>query len=263
MHAALLIAWLDNDEVDVAAYRQQFNRMAKTLKATLPKDATPLQQSNALDKFFFKEQGFHGSRIDYYSRSNSYLNEVIDDREGLPISLSVVYMELGRRVGLKVDGVGLPGHFVVRVPTDKEGQGRLIDVFDGGRTMPAKEAEQRITESFQQPPTPDQRKQVIAEFLKASKRKAILIRMLGNLSGSARQRSDEPAVRRYADVILTVDPKNWTQRGMRIQLSLRSGLYDAALADIDWLLENQTDVIDVDQLQALRRQVEQARASQR
>ena len=129
--------------------------------------------------------------------------------------------------------------------------------------MPATEAEQRITESFQQPPTADQRKQVIAEFLKAAKRKAILVRMLGNLSGSARQRSDEAAVRRYADVILTVDPKNWTQRGMRIQLSLRSGLYDAALADIDWLLENQTDVIDVDQLRALRRQVEQARASQR
>ena len=64
-------------------------------------------------------------------------------------------------------------------------------------------------------------------------------------------------------MILTVDPKNWTQRGMRIQLSLRSGLYDAALADIDWRLENQTDVIDIGQLQALRRQVEQARATQR
>ena len=263
LHAALLIAWLDNDEVDVAAYRQQFDRMANTLKATLPKDATPQATSNALDKFFFKEQGFHGSRIDYYSKSNSYLNEVIDDREGLPISLSVVYMELGRRIGLKVEGVGLPGHFVVRVPADKDGPGRLIDVFDGGRRMPADEAEQRITESFQQPPTPEQRKQFVADFLKAAKRKAILVRMLSNLSSSARQRSDEPAVRRYADVILTVDPKNWTQRGMRIQLSLRSGLYDAALADIDWLLENQTDVIDIGQLQALRRQVEQARATQR
>ena len=87
--------------------------------------------------------------------------------------------------------------------------------------------------------------------------------MLGNLSGSAQQRSDEAAIRRYADVILTIDPTNFTQRGMRIQLSLRSGRYQQALTDIDWLLEHQTDVIDVTRLRELRQQVEQAKASQR
>ena len=129
--------------------------------------------------------------------------------------------------------------------------------------MPQVEAERRIIERFQQPPTGEQRKQVIAEFLETAKRKAILVRMLGNLSGSAQQRSDEAAIRRYADVILTIDPTNFTQRGMRIQLSLRSGRYQQALADIDWLLEHQTDVIDVTRLRELRQQVEQAKASQR
>tara|TARA_B100001123_G_scaffold149532_1_gene173114 strand:+ start:175 stop:2451 length:2277 start_codon:yes stop_codon:yes gene_type:complete len=262
LHAAMLIAWLDNDEVDVEAYRQQFDRMGAKLKATLPKGATDDQKASALQKFFFNEQGFHGSRIDYYNRSNSYLNEVIDDREGLPISLSVVFMELGRRIGLDVQGIGIPGHFVVRVPV-KNGPGRLVDVFDGGRTMPRAEAERRIIERFQQPPTGEQRKKVIAEFLEPAKRKAILVRMLGNLSGSAQQRSDEAAIRRYADVILTIDPTNFTQRGMRIQLSLRSGRYQQALTDIDWLLEHQTDVIDVTRLRELRQQVEQAKASQR
>ena len=129
--------------------------------------------------------------------------------------------------------------------------------------MPQVEAERRIIERFQQPPTGEQRKQVIAEFLETAKRKAILVRMLGNLSGSAQQRSDEAAIRRYADVILTIDPTNFTQRGMRIQLSLRGGRYQQALADIDWLLEHQTDVIDVTRLRELRQQVEQAKASQR
>ena len=262
LHAAMLIAWLDNDEVDVAAYRRQFDRMVASLKSTLPADATPGQKSTALLDYFFKQQGFHGSRIDYYSRSNSYLNEVIDDREGLPISLSVVFMELGRRIGLPVDGVGLPGHFVVRLRAEK-GPGRLIDVFDGGRVMPAEEAERRIVESYQRPLAGEERRKLVAEFLEAAKRKAILVRMLSNLSSSARQRMDEPAIRRYADVILAVDPANWTQRGIRIQLSLRTGLYDEALADIDWLLKHQPEVIDVDRLQGLRRQVEQAKASQR
>jgi regulator of sirC expression with transglutaminase-like and TPR domain len=129
--------------------------------------------------------------------------------------------------------------------------------------MPRAEAERRIIERFQQPPTGEQRKKVIAEFLEPAKRKAILVRMLGNLSGSAQQRSDEAAIRRYADVILTIDPTNFTQRGMRIQLSLRSGRYQQALTDIDWLLEHQTDVIDVTRLRELRQQVEQAKASQR
>ena len=262
LHAAMLIAWLDNDEVDVDAYRKQFDRMAAKLRSSLPAKASTKQKAAALHKFFFTEQGFHGSRIDYYSRSNSYLNEVIDDREGLPISLAVVFMELGRRIGLAVEGVGLPGHFVARVPADK-GPGQLVDVFDGGRTMLADEARRRILESYQSPPTGDEAKKVVAQFLEAAKRKTILVRMLANLSGSARQRSDEPAIRRYADVILAIDPSNWTQRGMRIQLSLRSGLYDQALADIDWLLEHQTDVIDVGRLQALRQQVQQAKASRR
>jgi serine protease Do len=261
IHTAMLIAWLDNDEVDVEAYDRQFDRMANKLKRSLLQDATLEQKSQALQTFFFTQQGFHGSRIDYYSRSNSYLNEVIDDREGLPISLAVVFMELGRRIGLDVQGVGLPGHFVVRIPA-KTTPGQLIDVFDGGRSMPLNEAHQRILSSYTQAPTGEARDTVLAEFLAAAKRKDILVRMLGNLSGSARQRSDEPAIRRYADVILAVDPDNWTQRGIRIQLALRKGLYKQALADIDWLLEHQREVIDVQRLEGLRRQVQQAQASQ-
>jgi len=88
VHAALLIALLDNDDLDVHAYRKEVERMARELAATFPRDADEKAKLAALNKYLFAERGFHGSRSDYYQRSNSYLNAVIDDREGIPITLS-------------------------------------------------------------------------------------------------------------------------------------------------------------------------------
>src|SRR5207249_5179614 len=134
--AALLIAKLDNDELDVAIYRKEIERMLRDLTAALPRDADAAAKLAALNKYLFTERGFHGSRGDYYNRANSYLNEVIDDREGLPISLCVLYMDLARRLGVSVVGVGLPGHFVTRhVP--KEGEGKFIDVYERGEQLSA------------------------------------------------------------------------------------------------------------------------------
>src|SRR5690606_2448324 len=97
----------------------------------------------AMNQYLFVDNGFHGSRTDYYNRANSYLNRVIDDREGLPITLSVLYIELGQRLGLKLHGVGLPGHFVVRhVPA--EGEPQLIDVFEGGQPLSREDAEKKV-----------------------------------------------------------------------------------------------------------------------
>ena len=105
-------------------------------------DVDSLSPLEALNKLLFQDRGFHGSRGDYYSRANSYLNEVLDDREGLPITLSLLYLELGRQVGLKLVGVALPGHFVVRhEPPD--GVAHLVDVYEGGKNMSQREAELR------------------------------------------------------------------------------------------------------------------------
>ena len=112
--AALLIARLDNEDLDVDDYLQQLDRLARDVAAGLPKGAGEKQRLEALGNFLFKERGFHGSRGDYYHRSNSYLNEVLDDREGIPITLAVLYMELAGRLKLRVVGLGLPGHFMVR-----------------------------------------------------------------------------------------------------------------------------------------------------
>ncbi|MGH7202237.1 MAG: transglutaminase family protein, partial [Planctomycetaceae bacterium] len=143
LKAALLIARLDDDEIDVAAYLRQVERMVAELKKALPADADDAARLESLDQYLFDELGFHGARHDYYSRENSYLHQVLDERTGLPITLSVLYVELAARLGLKVVGVPLPGHFVVR-HEPAEGEGVLIDVFDRGRRLTVEDAAEKV-----------------------------------------------------------------------------------------------------------------------
>src|SRR5206468_952676 len=150
------------------------------LVTSLPKDATDAARLKALNTFLFEQCGFHGSRNDYYSKSNSYLNEVIDDREGLPITLAVLYIELGRRAGLKIAGIGLPGHFVVRHLPAK-GEGDYIDVFERGEVLTGDEVKRRAA---------GEDGEVRARFLQPMQKRAIVVRMLHNLLRAAQEEQD-------------------------------------------------------------------------
>ena len=203
LHAALLIAKLDNEELDIEAYRKEVERMARTVAAALPAKADAAAKLAALDKYLFTDRGFHGSRMDYYTRANSYLNEVIDDREGLPITLSVLYIELSRRLGLNVAGVGLPGHFIVKYLPPK-GEGQLIDVYDGGKRLSRDDAAQIVRRIADQPLQP--------EHLAAVPKKAIIVRMLHNLLNVARGERDGESMLRYLDAIVAIAPASAEER---------------------------------------------------
>ncbi|MFV1995159.1 MAG: transglutaminase family protein, partial [Verrucomicrobiales bacterium] len=130
--AGLLVARLDNPELDVDGYCQEIDRMATELEDLIPCAASNGEQIATLNRYLFEERGYHGSRSAYYTRSNSYLNEVLDDHEGIPITLSILYMELARRAGVEgVVGIPLPSHFLVQHRPEK-GRRPYIDVFDGG-----------------------------------------------------------------------------------------------------------------------------------
>src|SRR5262249_8504251 len=239
LHAALLVAKLDNDELDVDAYRQEVDRMAKKIAAGLAKKADDKAKLAALNKFLFSERGFHGSRTDYYHKSNSYINEVIDDREGLPITLSVLYMEMARRIGLKVVGVSLPGHFVVRhVPA--KGEPQLIDVFEGGKFLSRQEAEQRAVAYTGEP--------FDAKSLAAATKQAIVLRMLTNLEGLARRDRDGPAMLRYVDAKVTIAPDLAGERWLRALLRYQAGQRQGAMEDADWLLEHRPKGIELNRV---------------
>ena len=250
--AALLIARIDNEDVDVAGYLDQVNRMVADVSKHLKNDATEPAKLKALDKYLFEEMGFHGSRTDYYNRSNSFMNEVIDDREGLPIAVSVLYMELARRLGLKVVGVGLPGHFIVRFEPAK-GESQLIDPFHRGKRMSAKDAEELVNANG--------RVKFDKRHLAAQTKQQIVIRMLRNLMGTARDANDAEAMLRYVETVLALDPKSGLDRWFRAVLNYQTLRYKESLADIDRVLKDQPADVDLAQVRQLKRIVEERLSS--
>lgn len=251
--AALLIARLDNAEVDVETYLNQIAGMVNEIQKTLPADATPKAKLKALNDYLFRETGFHGSRTNYYSRSNSYINETIEDREGLPITLAILYMELGRRLGLDIEGVGLPGHFVVRVNSTAE-KGELIDVFESGEVVSEEAAKAMIVSANSG--------RFDEEFLKAQPKREIIKRMLRNLLNLARDDEDIPSMLRYVETMIAIDADLLQERWLRAVLRYQTGRITEAMADADFLLEKSPEGFDLRRIHEFRNYLETVKPSE-
>ena len=189
LRAAMLIALLDDAELDIQSYVEQVDRMAAEVKVSQGESASEEETIRTLDNYLFREHGYHGSRFDYENRANSYLNRVITDREGIPISLSVLYMELGRRLGLKIDGIGLPGHFVVQY-SPSEGASQVIDVFHGAKRLD-RDALEELTARYGH--------RFHDGLLKPERPEAILTRMLNNLLRIAERDGDRQRMLGYLE----------------------------------------------------------------
>ncbi len=242
LRAALLIAVLDGEDIDIDAYLAQVDRMASDIRRTLEKKATDGETLEAMDRYLFQNNGFHGSRFDYYHRANSYMNRVISDREGIPISLSVLYMELGRRLGLSIEGVGLPGHCVVRFVPGK-GEPQLIDVFEAATRLSLEDASRLAGAAGR--PLPD-------DLLAAVDQRAILTRMLNNLMGLAQRQDDKERMLRYLEMMMVVAPDSIQTRGMRSIIRYETGRKSAAIADLDWFLEHKPAELDLERIRQMR-----------
>ena len=250
LRAALLVARLDNEDVDVDAYVATVDRIAGEIRESIPAGADAAARLAALDQHLFEELGFHGGRTNYYHRSNSYLNEVIDDREGLPIMLSILYMELARRLDLSVVGVGLPGHFIVRFEP-AEGEAVLIDPFDrAARLSRAAVAAMAVRNTGR--PFDD-------EFLRAQSKREIVVRVLRNLQNVAGDEQDLDAQLRYVETLVALEPESPEFRAHRTDLRMRTRRLAEAIEDVDWFLRQKPPGADLDHLQELR-QVLEARA---
>jgi len=243
--AALLVSKLDKAELDTDAYRRQLEEMARELSGQLPAKAANAAKLTALKKYLFEENGFHGSRTDYYNRANSYMDEVLDDREGLPITLSVLFLELARRIGLDgVTGLPLPGHFMVKY-TAPNGDEQIIDVWDGGRPKTMAEVGE-LVESFTGEPLRD-------EFLKPARKREIIIRMLRNLHGIAQRSQPSADALRYLDLIVALAPDSASERLERASLRLQGGDTAGAKADFKWILDNAPAGINLERIAELFR----------
>lgn len=248
LSAALLVARLDNPDVDVQAYVEKVDAVAAQIRQTLPPDADAQQRLEGLDEMMFRQLGYRGSRFEYYTQENSYLNQVIDDREGLPIALCVLYMELGRRLELPMEGLGLPGHFVVRVPG--EGDSPIyVDVFNQGRRLSRRDIDELISDRAR--PSPD--------FFRSQSAADIVERMLRNLLGLAEDSRADDDIFRYVETLSALNPSDPEYRAKRMMIRAQTDRLTEAIEDVNWFISNEAFGGDLDQFYELRAEFERRR----
>jgi len=131
--AALTIAQVDYPDLDIAAYLARIDELAANVTDRLITKSDIFRSIAALNWVLFQSRGFRGNRDDYFDPKNSFLNEVIERKTGIPITLSVLYMEIAQRTGLRLEGVSFPGHFLVKVAG--EGDNIVIDPYSGGEIV--------------------------------------------------------------------------------------------------------------------------------
>jgi regulator of sirC expression with transglutaminase-like and TPR domain len=171
--AALTIALPDYPKLDISEYLARIDRLAVEVTAQTGAAADGYRLIAALNYVLFSRHGFRGNRDDYYDPRNSFLNELIERKTGIPITLSVLYMEVARRIGLGADGIGFPGHFLVKaVCADDE---VVIDPFDGGKVRSREDLQAMLRQMY------GGKLEFRSDFLAAVSKKQILQRMLNNL----------------------------------------------------------------------------------
>lgn len=146
---ALLIAQSDYPELNIAAYQQRLDAMADTIRQKVQGTALPEHHIAEMNRYLFEELKFQGNNKDYYALGNNFLNVVLDRKMGLPITLSLVYIEVGRRAGLPLVGVNFPSHFFVKYK--RQHLDVFIDAFDNGKFMSEEALEAKLQETFGQP----------------------------------------------------------------------------------------------------------------
>jgi regulator of sirC expression with transglutaminase-like and TPR domain len=199
--AALLIAMDEYPGLDVESYLRQLDELASGVQERLPAQAGLEDTLVTLNQFLFVEQGFSGDTENFDDPRNSFLNEVLDRKLGIPITLSIIYMEVGRRLGLPLKGVSFPGHFLVKFST-QDGE-VVLDPFSGGSLMSKEDLEEMLEETYG---TVDAAHAPLERLLTASGKKDILVRMLRNLKGAYLRREKYDKALSAVDQILLIQP---------------------------------------------------------
>jgi regulator of sirC expression with transglutaminase-like and TPR domain len=227
--AALAITRVEYPGIDLEPYLQRLERMGETAAARLQNRSERRvdAQIAALNAYLFEELGFSGNREHYDDARNSFLNEVLDRRTGIPITLSVVYLEVGRRAGLRLEGVNFPGHFLVRAPAEPGADDLIIDPFHCGALLSEIDCRQLLRQHLGDEAAFD------PTLLAIATRQQIIVRMLVNLKRTYVRMRSFPQARFIADLLLTVDPSALAELRDRGLLAYHMEDFAAALRDLE------------------------------
>jgi regulator of sirC expression with transglutaminase-like and TPR domain len=219
--SALELARLAHPELEVESYLRTLDQLARPI----PRAPAPLAQIDRINHWLFELEGFRGNRSDYYDPRNCYLNEVIDRRLGIPITLSVIYLEVARRIGLDLVGVGMPGHFIVKLP-DPSGD-LLIDPFEQGRLLTLDDCQARLQQIY------GKAARLESYMLQPVSKKQILARLLNNLKHIWIDRRDFKRALAVTQLHLALYPRDAEALKQRAWLYAHLNDFRSALADLE------------------------------
>jgi regulator of sirC expression with transglutaminase-like and TPR domain len=260
--AALLIALEEYPEMDTERYMKQLDLLAgkvrtllglvETDKCTqLPKEINLLTAISTLNQVLFEHEHFQGNQEDYYNPSNSFINDVLEQRKGIPITLSLIYMEVGKRLGLQIEGIGLPFHFVVRccLPNGYI----FIDPFEKGRFLTEEDCRERLYRLFRHKADFD------PHWLEPVSHRQLLVRMLANLKNIYIHQEDYSRALSICDRILLLVPDTPFERRDRGIVHFHLKHYARALQDLTAYVDHAPDAEDSNnvrqQIKAIRQMI--------
>ncbi len=238
--AALLVSKLAYPQMAEAEYVERLNEMGGRLRQRIQDEADPVKKLGELNRLLFEEEKFRGNTENFYDPDNSFLNRVLDRKTGLPITLSLVQMEVGKRAGMNIRGIGMPGHFIAAY---YYGPGRIFtDAFNRGEILTEQECERRIAERVGPGVENAER------FLRPVTSREFLVRMLRNLKGIAAHIGDDLLAFQLIHWILTLLPDSPDELRERGYLYEIMGNADMATADLVHCLEIFPDAPDADEI---------------
>jgi regulator of sirC expression with transglutaminase-like and TPR domain len=243
--ACLLIAQDEYPGLDVAGCMAQLDAIAATIRGRLAADAPADQKVAAINRHLFGELGFAGNVEAYYDPRNSYLNEVLERRIGIPITLAIVYLEVARRLGLPAQGVAFPGHFLVKVRL--KGGALVLDPFGGGVPQSERELRDRLEQVL---PKARAGRTELAPYLEPATPREIVARVLRNLKSIYLQSGALEAALAVMHRMLLVVPESAEELRDRGLVYGRLDCFRPAAADLQNYLRRRPDAPDAGEIHA-------------
>jgi regulator of sirC expression with transglutaminase-like and TPR domain len=241
--AALLVAAEQYPQLAVSAYLHRLDVLAERVRDRLANETAPLVVLQELNQLLFEQERFRGNIAAYYDPRNSFLNDVLDRRLGIPITLSIVYLEVGRRLGLPLAGVNFPGHFLVRYTG--EALDVTVDAFDMGRLRFPDQMQELLDRLY------GGMVRLRPEFLRPTGRKDVLVRLLSNLKSIYLNTRDDAHALCAIERLLLVRPTAAEEVRDRGMLLARTGQVPEALRDLERYLDVAPGAPDAERVRLL------------
>jgi len=235
--AALAVAQDEYPALRPEVYLAKLDEYAARVRAFAGGEGDPYRLVASLNYVLFKQEGFRGNRGDYYDPRNSFLNDVIERKKGIPITLSVLYIEVAARAGLKLRGVGFPGHFLVRHADEEE---MVIDPFDKGEVRTLEDLQTLLDGLY------NGKVALRPEFLATVTHRQIIHRMLNNLKGIYLSEENLLKALSAAERLVILEPSSAPEIRDRGMLYLKLECFQQAIGDLETYLRLAPDASDID-----------------